>query len=90
MASNLGDACWSSTTWPKEALDDTLFPRFPVGMHTEPLRKLAAPKNLLKLWGGNASGTRTRADTMPSLISLELSSLVPGVLQLGIRFGSPS
>ena len=29
----------------KEALDDTLFPRFPVGMHTEPLRKLAAPKN---------------------------------------------
>lgn len=29
----------------KEALDDTLFPRSPVGMHTEPLRKLAAPKN---------------------------------------------
>ena len=35
----------------KKAFDDTLFPRSPVGMHTEPLRKLAAPKNLLKLWG---------------------------------------
>ena len=46
MASNLGDAGAVRTTLArKEALGDTLFPRSPVGMHTEPLRKLAAPKN---------------------------------------------
>ncbi len=43
MASNLGEYYLTR----KEALDDTFFPRSPVGMHTKSLRKLASHKTLI-------------------------------------------